>query len=458
MTPDELAPRFFAAAVVILVFSRLVSMAFARVGQPYVVGEMIAGVLLGPSLLGTLAPDVSEAIFPAELIPVIYVGGQIGLVALMFHVGYEFRSRANSGLVGSALAVSAAGMLAPIAGGFGLAMAAHGHVDIFVDGVSVWVTAAFVGVALAVTAFPMLARIITERGLAGTRFGSLSLASGASDDAAAWILLAGVVSVAAKDAGHVLVAAGGTLLFALLLFFVVRHVLARMLARPTLSEDTRVLLTVAVLFCGAWYTDEIHLYSVFGGFCVGLVMPQTPAADRVVHTVHSMTRVVFLPMFFTYSGLRTEFDVFSEPAVLLFGACAVVVAVIGKFGGCWAAARWRGEPSSVALRVGTLMNARGLMQLIALNIGLDAGIVNRTMFAALVLVALVTTTMTAPILQWLDRRYPEEAQPPQEAQPRPPAATRPDHPAGPRPGSTPPGDSPTGESDGRETRDPSPLP
>ncbi|RKN41315.1 cation:proton antiporter [Streptomyces hoynatensis] len=454
MTPDELAPRFFAAAVVILVVCRLVSMAFARLGQPYVVGEMIAGVLLGPSLLGTVAPDVSDAIFPSELVPVIYIGGQIGLVALMLHVGYEFRSRASSSMVGSAMAISVAGMLVPIAGGVGLAMAAHGHVDIFVDGVSAWVTAAFVGVALAVTAFPMLARIITERGLSGTRYGSLSLASGASDDAAAWLMLAGVVSVASGEARHVLIAVGGTLLFALALFFVVRHFLAWVLDRPGISEDTRVLVTVAVLFCAAWFTDEIQLYSVFGAFCVGLSMPQNAAADRVVHTVHSMTRVVFLPMFFTYSGLRTEFNVFSEPTVLLFGAGAVLVAVGGKFGGCWAAARWRGEPPAVAVRVGTLMNARGLMQLIALNIGLDAGIVNRTMFAALVLVALVTTVMTSPVLEWLDRRDPAGKA---VGDPAVEAGARRSGPAGP-PGRAREAAEPAAEADEQERRDPTPLP
>lgn len=404
MTPTELAPAFFLAAVVILLTCRLVALAVGRFGQPPVVGEMIAGVLLGPSLLGLVAPEVSGAVFPPELKPVLYVVGQIGLVALMFHAGYEFRAHAGRRLAGTATAVSTAGVLLPLLLGAALTCAVHGRVGIFVDGVSVWVTAAFVGVTLAITAFPMLARIITERGLSGSRHGSLALASGAVDDAVAWILLAGVLSVASAEAGPVLTAVGGSLFFVAVLLLVGRRVLAWIVTRPGLSDETRLLFTVAVLFCGAWFTDVIELYAVFGAFSVGMAMPRHEVSERLVRTTYSVTQVLFVPMFFTYSGLNTRFDVFADPAVLAFGAAAVVLAVASKFGGCWAAARLRGEPGSVAARVGALMNARGLMQLIALNIGLEAGIVSEELFAALVLVALVTTVMTVPVLDLLDRR------------------------------------------------------
>lgn len=404
MTAAELAPAFFAAAVVILLTCRLVVLAAARFGQPPVVGEMIAGVLLGPSLFGQLAPGLFDAVFPAELKPVLYVTGQIGLVLLMFAAGYEFRAHAGRGLAGTAAAVSSAGVLAPLLLGGGLTLAAHGRVGIFVDGVSPWLTAVFVGVALSVTAFPMLARIVTERGQAGSRYGSLALASGATDDAVAWILLAGVLSVAAGEPGPVVTAVGGSLLFVALLLLAGRRLLASIVTRPGLGDDTRLLGTVAVLFGAAWFTDIIELYAVFGAFCVGMAMPPGEASARVVRRTQPLTRVVFVPMFFTYSGLNTRFDVFADPTVLAFGAAAVVVAVVGKFGGCWFAARLRGEPGAVAVRVGALMNARGLMQLIALNIGLEAGIVSEELFAALVLVALVTTVMTVPVLSRLDRR------------------------------------------------------
>ncbi|WP_165988170.1 cation:proton antiporter [Streptomyces sp. YIM 98790] len=412
MTPAELAPAFFLAAVVILLTCRLVALAVGRFGQPPVVGEMIAGVLLGPSLFGLVAPGVWAGVFPPDLKPVLYVAGQIGLVALMFHAGHQFRAHAGRGLAGTAVAVSSAGVIVPLLLGGGLALAAHGRAGIFVDGVPVWVTAAFTGVTLTVTAFPMLARIITERGLTGSRHGTLAMASGATDDVVAWILLAGVLSAASAQAGPVLTAVGGSVLFVAVLATLGRRLLRWANTRPGLRDETRLLVTVAVLFCAAWFTDVIQLYAVFGAFCVGMAMPRGETAERVVRSTQPVTQVVFLPMFFVYSGLNTEFEVFADPGVLMFGVAAVVLAVAGKFGGCWAAARLRGEPGTVALRVGVLMNARGLMQLIALNIGLEAGIVSQELFAALVLVALVTTVMTVPVLNWLDRR---------DARSRPPA-------------------------------------
>jgi Kef-type K+ transport system membrane component KefB len=267
------------------------------------------------------------------------------------------------------------------------------------------VSAAFVGVTLAITAFPMLARIINERGLAGTRYGSLALASGGVDDAVAWVALAAVLSAASGHAWPVLKAVGGAVLFGVALVVVVRPVLGRVLTRPAVADATVVLVVLSVLFAAAGFTDEISLYAVFGAFSVGLALPDAPAAARVEPTTNALSWV-FVPMFFAYSGLNTRFSLLADPALLLFSFAAVAAAIAGKFGACWCAARLRGQPQAVALRLGTLMNARGLMQLIALNVGLQAHLVNREMFTALVLVALITTTMTAPVLAWLDRRRP----------------------------------------------------
>jgi Kef-type K+ transport system membrane component KefB len=404
MTPTELAPRFFIAVAVILAFCRLVSWLLAKVGQPPVVSEMLAGVLLGPSLFGLLLPSVEHAVFPAALLPVLYVVGQIGLVLYMFQAGYAFTSHRTPRLAGTAGTVSVAGVTVPLILGAGLVLATDKAVPMRAPGVSLGVSAAFVGVALAITAFPMLARIITERGLAGSRYGSLALASGAMDDLVAWCLLAAVLSVHSGRSWPVIEAVGGAVLFAAVVVLVLRRLLDRAMAHPTVSDETRLLLTVAVLFAAAWFTDEIGLYAVFGAFSVGMAMPASAQAERVVHTVGFSTRIIFLPMFFTYSGLNTRFGLLGDPSLLLFSLAAVVVAVVGKFGACWAAARIRGESSATAARLGTLMNARGLMQLIALNVGLQAGIVNRSLFTALVLVALVTTVMTAPVLALLDRR------------------------------------------------------
>ncbi|WP_422738452.1 cation:proton antiporter [Micromonospora sp. WMMD729] len=402
MTPTELAPRFFIAVAVILLFCKLVAWLLGKVGQPPVVSEMLAGVLLGPSLLGLLWPDAQAALFPAPLLPILYVVGQVGLVLFMFQAGYAFTSHRLTNLAGTAGAVSLAGVAAPLALGVLLVLGVAGFVPIRADDVSLGVSAAFVGVALAITAFPMLARIITERGQTGTRHGMLALASGAIDDMVAWIMLAVVLAFASGAAGPALVTAGGAVLFGVVLWLGGRRVTGYLMGFP--GDRARLLGTVALLFLVAWYTDEIGLYAVFGAFAVGVVMPRSEQTDKVVDTLSPIAATVFLPLFFTYSGLRTEFALLGDPAVLGFAAACVTVAIVGKYGACWAAARMRGEPNGVALRVGALMNARGLMQLIALNVGLEAGIVNSSLFTVLVLVALVTTLMTTPLLSWIERR------------------------------------------------------
>ena len=404
MTPTELAPRFFIAVAVILLVCKGVAWLLGKVGQPAVVSEMLAGVLLGPSLLGLLLPGVKDTLFPAPLLPVLYVVGQVGLVLFMFQAGYAFTAHRVTGFASTAGVVSLAGVTAPLALGVLLVLGTAGVVPIQAKGTSLGVSAAFVGVALAITAFPMLARIITERGQAGTRHGTLSLASGAIDDMVAWIMLAVVLAFASGKVGPAVLTVGGAVLFALVLWFGGRRTATALMTSDRLGDQARLLGTVALLFLVAWYTDEIGLYAVFGAFAVGVVMPRTDRTDKVVETLTPIAATVFLPLFFTYSGLRTEFGLLGNPRVLLFALACVTLAITGKFGACWAAARLRGEPQGVALRVGALMNARGLMQLIALNVGLEAGIVNSSLFTVLVLVALVTTLMTTPLLSWIERR------------------------------------------------------
>jgi Kef-type K+ transport system membrane component KefB len=419
MSAADLTTRFFLAAAVILIVCKLVSLLIGRAGQPPVVGEMIAGVLLGPSLLGEIAPRLEADLFPKALLPIIYVTGQLGLVALMFQAGRELRSYLRPGLGRTATTISGLGVAVPLAAGTGLAFAAHGHVAIFMPGVRVGVTAAFVGVTLAITAFPMLARIIVERGLSGTRFGSLALACGGIDDMVAWILLAGVLSLASTKLWPFTKAVGGAVVFAAILVLVIRPLLDRYLPRPWLSAQTVLLVTMVLLLAAAWFTTEIGLYAVFGAFSIGLVMPPEPGqkdlasadpvragaarTDLVTPTMDGFSRML-VPMFFTYSGLNTRFALLTNPRVLLFSVAAIVVAVLSKGGACWLGARLAGERDLVPARVGTLMNARGLMQLIALNVGLQAGIATRDLFTSLVLVALITTIMTAPLLSLIDRR------------------------------------------------------
>jgi Kef-type K+ transport system membrane component KefB len=420
MSAADLTTRFFLAAAAILLACRLVSMLVGRAGQPPVVGEMITGVLLGPSLLGAVSPRIEADLFPTALLPVIYVAGQLGLVALMFQAGRELRGYLKPGLGRTALTISGVGVTVPFVIGAGLTLAAAGHVDLFVPGVKTGVTAAFVGVTLAITAFPMLARIIMERGLSGTRFGSLALASGAIDDMAAWILLAGVLSLASSRLWPFTKAVVGAVAFAAILVFIVRPLLNRYLGRSP-SPQSVLLVTMTLVLAGAWFTSSIGLYTVFGAFSVGLVMPpdaaqaagvplpalrapaDLPPTGLVGPTMDGIGRML-VPMFFTYSGLNTRFGLLGNPRVLMFSLAAIAVAVLAKGGACWLAARLAGESRPVSARIGALMNARGLMQLIALNVGLQAGIASKDLFTSLVLVALVTTIMTAPILGWLDRR------------------------------------------------------
>jgi Kef-type K+ transport system membrane component KefB len=405
MSVTAAAPTFFLALVAILLAVRLVSWVGVKLGQPPVVGEMVAGVLLGPSLLGLLSPAAENFIFPTAGRPMLYVAGQIGLVLFMFGAGYEFstaRMRKSARTVG---AISLAGNLLPVALGVAITFLGASWAHIVVPGVSLTTSAAFVGVALAITAFPMMARMISERGISDTRFGSLALACGAADDALAWLLLAVVLSMASGSSGPALLAAGGAIVFALILIFGGRQLLGRTIRDSGRStDDWRLLITIVVVFLAAWFTDKIGLYAVFGGFCVGVVFPRNKAADRVLATIGPLARIVFLPLFFTYSGLNTHFALLANPGLLGFAVLAIAVAIIGKFGACWAAARAVGESGPTATRVGILINARGLMQLIAINVGLQAGIVTNELFSVLVLVALVTTIMTAPWLTWYERR------------------------------------------------------
>jgi K+:H+ antiporter len=401
--------RFFLAAVVVLVVCQGVTVLMRRIGQPPVIGEMIAGVLLGPSLLGWVLPGVQDALFPDAVRPLLYVVSHIGLVAFMFEVGHEFKSQRVRGVGRSAGLISSAGVTVPLLLGILLVLSVGNQSNVLARGVPLWVSALFVGVTLAITAFPMLARIISERGLTGTRFGSLAMACGALDDGVAWVLLAVVIGAATGDPGHIVLTAGGTVLFVLFLAFVARPALAWVFNRRGLATEQLVLVTAVGLFAAAWYTDTIGLYSVFGGFCLGYVFPSSPAADRVVASISPVTKTVFLPLFFAYSGLNTQFGLLVSPALLLLSVAFVLAAIVGKFGGCFTAARLAGEPRPVAMRVGVLMNARGLMQLIALNVGLQNGIATPSLFSALVLVALVTTIMTAPWLSFLDRREPAKS-------------------------------------------------
>ena len=400
MTTFELSVRFFLQLAAVLVVCRLVCWVAVRFGQPPVVGEMIAGVVLGPSLFGYLFPAAQHALFPAASRPILFAGAQLGLVLYMFTVGLGFRMDLVHSRLRSALTISASGILVPFTLGCGLAWMLLVRGGFFGTGVTAAQAVPFMGAAMAITAFPMLARIIFERGLTGTTVGALALAAGAIDDAAAWGVLALVLASLGHDPWIAVLALGGSAVFITVLFTVGRRLLAiiaRSAARNEAAERVAVGWVLVLLMAAAWFTDTIRLYAVFGAFFLGAAMPPGPFVKRLQALIEPLTTSLLLPLFFIYSGLNTRFDLVNEPVLWLVALAVLAAAVLGKAGACYVAARACGENHREAMGIGSLMNARGLMELIILNIGLERGIITPTLFTVLVFMAIVTTLMATPM-------------------------------------------------------------
>lgn len=401
MSNMELSSRFFLELAVILAACRAVTWLGRRALQPPVVCEMVAGVLLGPSLFGLVAPDLQALIFPKATMPLIFSVSQLGLALYMFVVGLEFRlDLLSSGWRGSA-AVSVAGIAAPLA--LGGLLGAHLMKDpaYFGAGVRLWQAAVFTGAAMSITAFPMLARIIMERGLAGTRIGTLSLGAGAFDDAAAWTLLAVILAAFESDPRiAVLAIAGGAAYVAVVAFGV------RPAARALVSRHPRASLSPSglgavfiLLMLAAWFTDLVGLHAVFGAFLLGVVMPKGTFADALRDRIEPVTSGLLVPLFFAFSGLNTRLDLLAGPGLWGIALAVLLIATLGKGVACGVAARLGGYPAAEAVAVGTLMNARGLMELILLNIGLERGLITPTFFTMMVLMAVVTTLAASPVFE-----------------------------------------------------------
>ncbi|MDB6128835.1 MAG: sodium/hydrogen exchanger [Verrucomicrobia bacterium] len=406
MTTFELSVRFFLQLAAVLVVCRIVCWGAVKIGQPPVVGEMIAGVVLGPSLFGYFCPHLQQTLFPAASRPILFSGAQLGLALYMFTVGLEFRMDLVRSRLRSALAISASGIFVPFLLGCGLAWMLLVRGGFFAPGVTAIQALPFMGAAMAITAFPMLARIIFERGLSGTSVGALALAAGAIDDAAAWGVLALVLASFARDYSIAVMAIGGSAVFVIFLFTIGQKLLgaiSRYAARGDAAERVATGWVMVLLMIAAWYTDTIRLYAVFGAFFLGAAMPRGAFVTRLQALIEPLTTTLLLPLFFIYSGLNTRFDLVNDPMLWLVALAVLAAAVIGKAGACYAAARACGETHREALGVGSLMNARGLMELIILNIGLERGIITPTLFSILVFMAIVTTLMATPMFNRLYR-------------------------------------------------------
>ena len=406
MTDTHFAALFFLQLAVILLVCRIVGWVAARGGQPQVVAEMVAGFLIGPSFFGWMAPDLATALFPPGTLRTLFVVSQIGLVLYMFCVGLEFRADLLMRNARRAAAVSIAGIAAPFLLAAALAPVLVESGGFFTGGVRTVHATLFLGAAMSITAFPMLARIIYERGIAGTPLGTLALSAGAVDDAAAWIILAVVVGSFSGSAWLAITAAAGGLAYAIIVFTVGRPALGR-LDRLATADGVPPWVTATVLCAlafAAWFTDTVGIYAVFGAFLLGSAMPHGNLSRHLQRQIEPVTTALLLPLFFVYSGLNSQLGLVNS--AWLWGVAAVLFAAAcaGKGIACWAAARATGSSRQDALAVATLMNARGLMELILLNIGLQQGLITPTLFTMLVLMAIGTTLMAGPLFDLVHSR------------------------------------------------------
>lgn len=399
-------PLFVLQTVIIVVASRLLGAASKRIGQPLVIAEIVAGILLGPSLLGWLLPAAEKTIFPASSMPLLSLMAQVGLVLFMFLIGLEVDPRLLKGRGHASVAISHSSIVAPFALG---ALVAYGlQSELRPEGVRFTSFFLFMGAAMSITAFPVLARILVERRLLKTRIGAVAIACAAVDDVTAWCILAFVVSIA-RAAG--IASAVRTLVFAVVyigaMFWLVRPLLKRF-SDHTKSGVTQniVAVTLVLLLVSSWLTELIGIHALFGAFLFGAILPKEGGfASALAEKVEDLVVVLFLPLFFAYSGLRTQLGLLDTPHSWAICGLIVIVACAGKFGGSAIAARLTGMPWREASAVGVLMNTRGLMELIVLNLGLDLGVISPKLFTMMVIMALATTFITTPLLAWI---YPTE--------------------------------------------------
>ena len=408
---DDVFWRLLLAALVVIVVSRAVGALFRRINQPQVVGEIVAGILLGPSVLGAAWPHATSYLFSDQVLPFLNVLAEVGLIFFMFLIGLELDMRLIRGRGHAAALVSHVSIVLPFLLGSGLALVLFSQLGSATGKFTPF--ALFLGASMSITAFPVLARILTERGLYKTRLGAVTLTCAAVDDVTAWCILAVVVTVA-RASGPV--AGLRTILLSVVFIAAMIKVVRPLMARLATHHEEQGQLSgmaLAVVFGGvllsAIATDRIGIHAIFGAFLFGAIMPQRSEFIReLVGKLEDFVAVFLLPLFFAYTGLRTRIGLIGgNPKMWMFCGLILAVAVFGKWGGSTAAAKATGLKWRESLAVGILMNTRGLTELIILNIGLDLGVIPPTLFAMLVIMALVTTFMTTPLLAGV---YPREEQ------------------------------------------------
>ena len=398
------------ALLIIVVLARVLGNLFRLLHQPPVIGEIIAGILLGPSFLARVAPAISAYALPVSISPFLNVLSQVGVILYMFLVGLDLDPALLKRRGHAAVAISHASIIAPFLMGAALSLILYPRLG--TGGVRVTSFALFLGVSMSVTAFPVLARILTDRGIHKTRMGAIALTCAAVDDVTAWCMLAFVVAIIQSRSTGFVYTFGAALGFIAAMLFVVRPLMVRLTLvygnRGRLTQGVMAVVFAALLL-SAWATDLIGIHAVFGAFALGAMIPHDSSLARdLTDRLEDLLVVLLLPAFFAYTGLRTEISLVSGAQQWILCALIIIVASAGKFGGSAIAARLTGLGWRDASALGVLMNTRGLVELIVLNIGLDFGIISPTVFAMLVLMALVTTLTTTPVLDLIASELTED--------------------------------------------------
>lgn len=395
----------------IIVVSRIFGYIFNKIGQPTVIGEIVAGIVLGPSLMGLFFPEISEFLFAKASMPNLQFLSQVGLILFMYVIGMELNLKVLRNQAHDAVVISHASIIIPYFLGMGLAF--YMYKEFAPANISFLSFALFMGIAMSITAFPVLARIIQERDLTKTKLGSIALTCAAADDVTAWCILAAVIAIVkAGTFVSSLFTIGFSLLYVLLMLFAVQPFLKKIgniySDRETISKPI-VALSFVVLLASAYIAEIVGIHALFGAFLAGVIMPANMNFRRILMgKIEDVSLVLLLPLFFVFTGLRTQIGLLNQSH--LWAVCGVIVltAVVGKFGGSTLAARFVGQSWKDSLGIGALMNTRGLMELIVLNIGYDLGILSPEVFAMMVIMALVTTFMTGPALDAINYFFPDK--------------------------------------------------
>lgn len=397
----------------VIIMAQVMGGLFQLLGQPLVIGEVVGGILLGPSFLGHFAPELQQTIIPSHTLPFLSVIAQLGVVFYMFVVGLELDLKVLRKSGFSALAIAHAGILLPML--LGAYLALYLFKDLSVPGVPFLHFAFFLGISLSVTAFPVLARILTDKKLSKTSIGTMSLTSAAIGDVTAWCLLALLVSLAQNTYGNAIRTTGLTAVYIAGMFFLGGPLVRRLI--PWLEKFDRltqggIAAFFVALLLSALATELIGIHAIFGAFLLGAITPHdSRVAKELTDRVEDLVRIVFLPAFFAFTGMRTQIDLLEGAQDWALCGLIIVIATFGKFGGTLFAARFNGFSWKESSALGILMNTRGLVELIVLNLGLDLKLITPRLFTLLVVMALVTTFATSPLLALLRLSSSETKQP-----------------------------------------------